>query len=130
MSPVPPEKLDDCWFWIHKGLLKVIERAKADWTPADVYLAVKSKQAFLYTLGQDDAFIVLKIMQDQRGPFLFIWVLYGAFAHIRHEVMRDLRRLAQSVGARSLRVESPRGWHKWDLGWRIKNVIYEADIWE
>jgi hypothetical protein len=127
MTPV--EDIDGCWFWILKGLNKVIERANADWTPADVYLALKAKQAFLYALGQDDAFIVIKVMQDQRGPFLFVWALYGSFAHIRHEVMRDLRRLALSVGARSLRMESPRGWHKWDLGWRIKSVIYEADIW-
>jgi len=130
MTPVPVEDIDAKWQWIRKGLEQVILRARSDWAPEDVYLALKQKQAFLFLLGQVDGFVVVQRLADQRGPYLFVWAIYGDLVHIKDSIMASLREVAVTTGCRRLEMRSPRGWERAGLGWRVKDVIYEADIWK
>jgi hypothetical protein len=90
--------------------------------------AETQRQAFLYTLGEEDGFCILQKQQDVRGPYLFVWVMWGKLKHIEKPIMAAIRKIAVDIGARTIQMKSPRkGWERW--GWQVKEVIYEADIW-
>jgi hypothetical protein len=118
------------WAWIKQGLEDVITKTDADWSVEDVYLMLKHKSATLFTLGQEDGFVILQKLQDSRGPYLFVWVMWGRNSLMGDKVgiLAKLRELAVSLGCKSIQMKSPRtGWVR--LGFRVKEVVYEADIW-
>jgi hypothetical protein len=111
LTPVADiERLRDLWPWVEKGLYVVKRKGKARWLPADIYGEIKAGTSALYLCGQDDGFMVCKVLQDYDGPVLFVWAMYGRLIHIEQDIIDDLDELAKVVKAKRIQMRSPRKW--------------------
>ena len=131
LNEVAHDKIDALWPWVKDGLEKLALKVPTDWDVAEVYLALKHQRAVLFTLGQDQGFCILQMLTDSSGPHLFVWALYGPneLAAIEHDLYAALRQKAIALGAKVIRMKSPRkGWQR--RGWRVKEFIYEIDLWK
>jgi hypothetical protein len=127
MTEVPPERIHEVWSWVRVGLEEVKRRANAVWLPEDIYLALKSKSAFLFI--KDEGFCVLQRTTEADGPRLFIWALHAPkmMRENSEAVMEELKTMARAVGAKALRMQSPRkGWER--CGWEVKEIVYEQKV--
>ena len=65
---------------IEEKLRYVIKKSYSDWVPADVYVALKNKEADLYIAYEGDknvGFIVTSTQQNHGGgPTLYVWAAY------------------------------------------------------
>lgn len=129
---MPAPEVREAWGWIRNGLLDVIARARAIYTPEDVYIAIAGGQAHVYEIehaGDALGFAVLQKIADPDGAALFIWALWaepGALALKSVTLFTELDNLARSIGARRIRMHSPRkGWVRY-----MDNVstIFEREV--
>ena len=65
---------------IEGKLRNIIKKSYSDWVPADVYVALKNKEADLYIGYEGDknvGFIVTSTQQNHGGgPTLYVWAAY------------------------------------------------------
>jgi hypothetical protein len=115
------------WPTVRVGLDAVRVKCREAWHPSDVYAAIVSGKAFLYTMY--DGFCVLQVNPTFGGPELFVWVMYGPNLLKDHEaeIEAELAKLARTVSARWIRHKSPlRGWER--RGWTVKERVYEKEV--
>lgn len=132
LRPMPASEAREAWGWIRNGLLEVIARCRAIWTPEDVYVAIAAGHAHIYEIeNEGDAlgFCVLKKLADFDGATLFVWALWGDPGSMQQrsaEIFRQLDMLAQHIGAKRIRMESPRkGWVRY---MDAVATVYEREV--
>lgn len=126
-----PEVRQD-WGWVRNGLLEVIGRCSERWSPEDVWTSVMGGQSFLWRIeraGDDIGFLVLRRLDDPDGPVLFVWAAWaepGSLTKHAKDLFDRLVELAHRMGAKRLRMESPRkGWAEW---FEQHSIIWEFEV--
>jgi hypothetical protein len=124
---VRADQLHQYWPRIVSGLVEIKAKRHPTWIPEDIYAALKNGSAVLFMLSET-AFAVLQKTFDHDGPRLFVWALYGPneLADRQQEIQQWLKQKARDIGAKAVRMQSPRGWH--GVGWTQREVIYELDL--
>lgn len=124
LTEVRPDQLHDYWPVVEKGLLRVKRKTHPTWIPADIYSAIKTGNAVLFMIS-DTAFCVLQKVSDFDGPRLLVWVIYGPheLATREQELTDWLKEKARFIGAKAIRLHSPRRWES--RGWTKRETIFE-----
>lgn len=128
MTPIPADQLHAHWPWVRKGLEEVRKKCREEWLPEDVYLALKTGNAFLVTLD-NDGFLVLQKHHGFRGPILFVWVVWGPhrLQQRQQEIEDGLDDIARGMGAAAIRHHSPfKAWAR--QGYTEMNRIYQRAV--
>lgn len=127
MREIAAAQLHDYWPKIFPGLIDIKSRCSPTWLPEDIYAALRNGQAVLYMLSES-AFCVLQPLMDHDGKRLFVWVMYGPneLEARQQEIQQWLKQKARDIGAKAVRMHSPRGWHA--VGWTQREVIYELSL--
>jgi len=128
----PIEDTYELWPWVRKGLIECAAKTQERYRPEDVYLLLQAKNAYLYVFEDDGTnigFLIVQRMFDPDGPVLFVFALWGevmrAFAT---ECYGHLETLARSIGAKRIRMQSPRkGWAREEF-FRAVSMIYEREL--
>jgi hypothetical protein len=122
------------WGWIRNGLLEIIGRCKERWEPEDVWTAAMSNAAFIWRINyehDDIGFMVIRRDLDVDGAALFVWALWVEPDSIRYcykDLMARIDDVARRVGAKRIRMESPReGWN-WVKLFTPVRTIYEREL--
>jgi len=124
---IPPEQLRSVWPRVRDGLAKVQEASPEPWWPEDVYHALKTGAAQLFTAG-DDALVVTAIDVE---PFsgnrtLHLWAGYSEGESVVDAAIDQLKRIARESGCTSIRFGSTRkGWSK---RYAIQSITYEVPV--
>lgn len=127
MTPVPVEQLHTVWEWVEKGLQEIRQKTQQTWFPADVYVHLRMKQAFLYTV-EDAGFLILQVLpgDDFRGV-LHIWCAWGRLKPYEAKVYEDLEAHAKALGVARIRVVGRKGWGR--RGWlKPAGYVFEREI--
>ena len=131
---IPAAKLYDVWGWVRNGLVDCAGKTQERWLPEDVYLAIKGGSAFLYAIehkGDEIGFTVLCQHNDPDGPCLFVWAMWtepGAGAPVEGMICSALEAKAREIGAKRIRMQSPRkGWER-KAYWRQTAALYEHEV--
>lgn len=130
----PITDLHASWPWVRNGLNECFGKTGERSLPEDVYVAIKSGTSFLFALdhgGKDVGFTVLQQHMDSDGPCLFIWAMWCQPGHARAnepEVYAALEAKAAEVGAKRLRMWSPRKAWEREPYWRQVSAIYEHEV--
>jgi hypothetical protein len=134
LHEVDARYLCDVWDWVRDGLVKIVAKTRDDWRPEDVYTELRTGAAKLHLIYVEQemvGFVVTQIWPGYHsGPRLFVRALWGephALAPVEVELMDAIRDLARKVGARAVRMNSPRRWDARE-GWRLTQYIYETDV--
>jgi len=102
--------------------------------PLDVWSSLLAANAFLYVItddGDDVGFVVLRTVHDCDGPYLFVWCLWSepdAMRHCWRDVIAKLDELATRVGAKRIRMESPREAWRWGSMFDPVATIYQREV--
>ena len=122
---IAPQDLHTVWGFVKCGLETVKRKTGEKWLPEDIYSAIKSGAAQLFTFP--DGFTVLQNLRDEwtNEPYLFIFIMF----HMKHEdiseeIHNNLRQIAHNIGAKSIVFISPRRWER-RSGAKIKSITYE-----
>jgi hypothetical protein len=134
LTAVDPERLHDVWPWVKTLLDRLYRKAerrgrRPDWLPEDVYASVKSAQAVLFVVGQDEGILVLQRQVRAYGPLLFIWIVVGAgLKHYEQELYAEIESIARRGGMRRIQGNSSfPGWGQW--GWlKPVETVYEREV--
>ena len=131
---IPPAQLHDVWGWVRNGLMDCIGRTQERWLPEDVFVHIKAGTSHLFAIehkGDDVGFTVLCQHADSDGPVLFVWALWvepGAGKPIEGALYEALEQKAREIGARRVRMQSPRkGWER-RAYWTQTAAIYEHEV--
>ncbi len=132
MTLKPVEDIYQLWPWVREGLEKCAEKTGERYRPEDVYLMLQSKGAWLYVFERNDnsvGFLVVQRLQDPDGPVLFIFALWGeAFREYSVQSYGLVEELARSIGAKRIRMQSPRrGWSR-EKFFTAVTTVYEREI--
>ncbi len=128
----PITDLHKHWPWIRNGLLHCIDKTGERWLPEDVYLAIKAGTSFVFALEthKDVGFVVLQQHNDPDGACLFIWALWtepGAAREREQAVYAALDEQRRKIGAKRLRMWSPRRAWEREGFWTQVSAIYEHE---
>lgn len=103
------------------------QRFKSDWLPEDIYAALKNPATFTVAYLVDGGFLIATRQIHNCGPVLFVWTLYAPLKLRREELQREVDLLARNVGAKKIRMHSPRkGWARW--GYKPVEIVYEREV--
>jgi hypothetical protein len=128
---VPAEKLAEAWKSIKPGVEHVSSRFGERIIAEDVYHAIKSAQAWLFTIAGDVGFIVLRKSYEMTGePNLFVWLIYGKphrLKALEQDIYQELAEMAKNAGCARLQFWSQRkGWQQ--RGWKLSHYVYEKEV--
>lgn len=121
---------------IEAKLRNIIKKSYSDWVPADVYVALKNKDADLYIGYEKDknvGFIVTSTQQNHGGgPTLYVW---AAYQDPEYEYTKNgfelLERLAEELQADNIEFQTSReGWSKIapKYGYKLVSYVYRKDM--
>lgn len=134
LRQIPADGLRDVWVWVRNGLLHCAGRCGERWMPEDVFVSLKSGHAHLFAIewhGDEVGFCVLQQHVDVDGPALFVWALWtepGSGVAAQDAIERALEGKAREIGAKRIRMQSPRkGWGRQEF-WRPVSVTYEHEV--
>ena len=122
------------WGWLRNGLLTVIERTRERWLPEDVWQSIMGQHAFAWRITKDAddiGFMVLRRDMDVDGPALFVWALWVEPDGLRdcyRELMAQIDDVARRIGAKRIRMESPREGWTWVKFFDPVRTIYERGV--
>jgi hypothetical protein len=124
------------WPVIREGLDQVAAHSPDSWIAEDVFMALASGAAFLYTSSTDEGryagFVVLTFSQGYAGRECHVWCAYHcARSELLPEEDAQLASIAKEEGCKYLTFFSPRpGWEKRaaDLGWQKVHTLYRKDL--
>lgn len=121
---------------IEEKLRYIIKKSYSDWLPADIYVALKNKDADLYIGYKRDenvGFIVTSTQQNHGGgPTLYVWAAYQdpkyGYAKNGFEL---LEKLASELQADNIEFQTSReGWSKVAPahGYKLVSYVYRKDM--
>ena len=125
---IQPQDLQSVWGYVKAGLVTIKQKTGEKWIPEDVYTAIKTGSAQLFTFP--DGFTVLQSLKDEftNEPYLFIWAMFhGKHIDITEEIHSNLRQIAHNIGAKRIVFVSPRRWEKYS-GAKVKSITYEIEV--
>jgi hypothetical protein len=118
------------WDWLRAGILDCIRRTGERYRPEDVWLRLRGNTAWAYA-ADDTGFVIFTQEFDPDGLVLFIWILWfapGTAIGTHEAIFAEIRRLAGEIGARRIRMHSPRkGWAKARY-FQQRSIVYEAEV--
>ena len=118
LSRVAEDDLQFVYEDIKEKLRYIIKKSYSDWVPADIYVALKNEEAYLYVGYEEDrnvGFIITSVQQNHGGgPTLFIW---AAWQDPKHDNTKQgfnlLEKLAEELQADNIEFQTSRkGWEK------------------
>lgn len=105
------------------------------WLPEDVYLSLKTNGGTLYMVsidGEEQGFLILRVLSDFDGPRLHIWVLHSfSKVDLMAEFDEELTAIARQVNASRITFGSTRkGWQKvaGKHGFTVRETVYERKM--
>jgi len=121
---------------IEEKLRYVIKKSYSDWVPADIYVALKNKEADLYIGYEGDksvGFIVTSTQQNHGGgPTLFVWAAYqDPKCNYSKSGFNLLDKLAEELQADNIEFQTSRkGWSKVapKQGYKLVSYVYRKDM--
>ena len=118
------------WPWVRQGLEKMLAKTGERELPEHFFSALQARAAFLFALD-DVGFAILKRVDDCDGPVLFVWALWcepGQAEQHERDIYASLETIAAGIGAKRIRMHSPRpGWGR--LGYFTERTrIYERQL--
>lgn len=133
LSPVATQHIGALWDWVRDGL-EVVRKTRpvCTWRPEDVYHELITGQAFLYVIGAEDGFLVVKRCLTSYERVLFVWAMWsppGALLKHRHQIMDEIKSLARSAGLDRIRMDTTR-----DAEWAASKLfvpvstIFECEV--
>ena len=121
---------------IEEKLRYIIKKSYSDWVPADVYVALKNKEADLYIGYEKDknvGFIVTSTQQNHGGgPTLYVWAAYqDPKCNYSKDGFELLDGLAEQLKADNIEFQTSRkGWSKVapKYGYKLTSYVYKKEI--
>ena len=117
-----PIDIREIWNNIKDKLADLREACHCDWRVEDVYHSCRSGESDLWVA--DDAFTVIRNVENEftGQPELYIWIFVGD-GLVRDKYIPQLEQIARSIGAKKMRMVSPRkGFTR--TGWEIDSINY------
>ncbi len=127
LTLVLPDDLHGVWDALESELHRTIRKTGGDhWIPADVYTAIRTHNAYLYSC--DGGWFVLQKHADPDGPVLFVWIMVGVDM-MRHKdaIWEALDGFARTMGAKRIRWHSKRKAYA-KLGGTLVSHIWERQL--
>jgi hypothetical protein len=127
----PVDDIYSLWPWVRQGLERCATKTAERYRPEDVYLMLQAKTAHLYVCeekAQPIGFVVVQRLQDPDGPVLFIFAAWGALRDVDDAVYVELEKLARSIGAKRIRMQSPRRAWLREKFFRAVTTIFEHEL--
>lgn len=130
MKPVDPHELPAVWQWARPGVEQVIREQGLRILPEDVYFALRSGNAWMFTV-EDVGFVVLQRHADVDGSgALFVWLTWGEPQRMEEHyaaTLEEINEMAKRVKCGVVRMWSNRkGWER--VGWKLTHHIYEREV--
>lgn len=119
---IQPEELQSVWPAVRRYLENV--QHYDTWIPEDVYHAIKSRQAVLYTV--DGGCLIVKSLRDQYSnePYLHVWIAYSDNVGAIENCLSQVDAIAKSLGITRITCNSTRpGFER--AGFKRKMMSYE-----
>ena len=121
---------------IEEKLRYIVKKSYSDWVPADIYVALKNKEADLYIGYEKDknvGFLVTSTQQNHGGgPTLYVW---AAYQDPKCDYSKDgfdlLDRLANQLHADNIEFQTSRkGWSKVapKHGYELVSYVYRKEL--
>ena len=135
-SRIAEDDLQFVYEEIKEKLRYIIKKSYSDWVPADIYVALKNEEAYLYIGYEEDknvGFIITSVQQNHGGgPTLFVWAAYQdpKYGYTKNG-FELLERLAEEIKADSIEFETSRpGWQKVapKHGFKLVSYTYRRDL--
>lgn len=127
LTLVHPDCLHKVWPAVRGELERTIRKCgKTHWLPEDVYTAIRTNNAYLYSC--DGGWFVLQKHDDPDGPVLFVWVMVGIeMMQHKDKILETLDGFAVTMKAKRIRMNSPRKAYC-KLGFDAVATIYEREL--
>ena len=133
---VSQEELKFVYNNIESDLVRVTQKASADWIPADIYAAVRSGSTQLYLAFKDNyyaGFFVLTPLNSVIGEkTLYIWVAYSKPEYnIREAGIQFLDNLIQDTSITGMEFHSDRsGWIRAakKYGFKAITTVFKKEV--
>ena len=125
---INPVYIRNVWQQVKVGLIAVQRKTGEQWLIEDVYAALKTGSAQLFTFP--DGFVVLQSLRDQwtNEPCLHIWITHHAgHDDLTEDFISNLRKLADNAGVKKVTFTSPRRWDR-RSGATLKSYNYELEV--
>lgn len=126
--------LRDDWPWVRNGLLTIARRTNSRAWPEDIYNDVANGRSFLWFMYDGEVragFLVLQVDKDPDGRVLRVmafWAEPNRWKVCKTSSYEGLENLARSVGAKRIRMGSPRrGWAREGF-FREVSRVYEHEL--
>lgn len=134
LRPMPFAEVRVKWSAIRVGLEHCRARTAERWMPEDIYATLRDGSSGCYAISKgerDVGFLVAQRHVDPDGPVLFVWAISterGSVIAEREALWQEILGLAAHIGAKRIRMESPRkGWEWVDFFVPVR-VVYEHEI--
>ena len=136
LSKIAEDDLQFVYEDIEEKLRYIIKKSYSDWVPADIYVALKNKEADLYIGYEKDknvGFLITSTQQNHGGgPTLYVW---AAYQDPKCDYSKDgfdlLDRLANQLHADNIEFQTSRkGWSKVapKHGYELVSYVYRKEL--
>tara|TARA_Y100000361_G_scaffold77216_1_gene68335 strand:+ start:352 stop:774 length:423 start_codon:yes stop_codon:yes gene_type:complete len=135
-SKIHVDDLQFVYGYLEEKLKYITEKSYSDWVPADVYVALKTKEADLYIAYEKDkdvGFMVTATQQNHGSkPTLYVWAAYQDPKYGYTKNGFDLlEKLAEELQADNIEFQTSRkGWSKIapKYGYKLVSYVYRKDM--
>lgn len=130
LKPVTPDGLYALWPWVRAGLEKAVNKTSQRYLPEDVYVMLRGGRAWLYVVGEQQGFAVMEKLLDPDGLVLFVFAMWGepwSIAPMKAQLYDELTALAQSIGAKRVRMQGRKGWEA-EAYWKPTAIVFEHEL--
>ena len=135
-SRISEDDLQFVYEEIKEKLRYIIKKSYSDWVPADIYVALKNKEADLYIGYEKDknvGFLVTSIQQNHGGgPTLYVWAAYqDPRCNYSKDGFELLDKLSKQIKADNIEFQTSRkGWSKVapKHGYELVSYTYRKEL--
>jgi hypothetical protein len=128
---IPVSQLSRVWPVVRQHIQHANDKLGERNTPEEIYYALRQGMAGLYLAGDGaGVFVAQKVVELDGTTSCFIWLAVGPMRDQVLELQRQLEGIARMIGAKRLRMRSPRkGWERATQGyWRVAETLYEHNL--
>lgn len=136
VEEIPVDEIRYAYERIESDQHVIRNKSYSDWIPADIYLALRNKNATLYMFYETDkyvGFVICSLISDPGGePTLFIWASYQKPEYNYREVgFTFLDKLALEKNVKTLEFHTSRpGWARVARkhGFELTSYVYKKEL--